>query len=97
LSSAIRAAFVYGSVATANDRSGSDIDLMVISDTLTFGDVFGALERVAKIVGRPINPNIYTAAEFTKRTRGQNAFVTRVLEQPKIWIIGGEDDLPHAA
>jgi predicted nucleotidyltransferase len=97
LSSAIRAAFVYGSVAKATDRSGSDIDLMVISDGLTYGEVFGALERVAKDIGRTVNPTVYTAAEFSKRSRGENAFVTRVLQQPKVWVIGSEDDLPVAA
>ena len=69
LSAAIRAAFVYGSVAKAADHSGSDIDLMVISDSLTYGEVFGALERAAKAVGRPLNPTVYTVAEFSKRTR----------------------------
>src|SRR5260221_4214099 len=47
LSSAIRVAFVYGSVAKATDQAASDIDLMIISDSLTYGDVFGALEPVA--------------------------------------------------
>ena len=37
-SAAIRAAFVYGSVAKATDQSASDIDLMVISDNLTYGE-----------------------------------------------------------
>jgi predicted nucleotidyltransferase len=97
LSSAIRAAFVYGSVAKATDRSGSDIDLMVISDVLTYGEVFGALERVAKDIGRTVNPTVYTAAEFSKRSRGENAFVKRVLQQPKVWVIGSEDALPVAA
>ena len=97
LSSAIRAAFVYGSVAQAADRSGSDIDLMVISDSLTYADLFGALERVAKRVGRQVNPTVYTVAEFSKRTREENAFMTRVLEQPKVWILGSEHDLPVAA
>ena len=97
LSAAIRAAFVYGSVAKAADHSGSDIDLMVISDSLTYGEVFGALERAAKAVGRPLNPTVYTVAEFSKRTREENAFVARVLEEPKVWIIGSEHDLPAAA
>src|SRR5260221_4583446 len=48
LSSGIRAAFVYGSVAKATDQSASDIDLMIITDSLTYGDVFGALERVTR-------------------------------------------------
>lgn len=97
LTPAIRAAFVYGSVAKATDQSGSDIDLLIISDSLTYGDVFAALERAASAVGRKVNPTVYTAAEFSKRVRAENAFVTRVLEQPKVWIIGSEHDLPVAA
>lgn len=97
LSPAIRAAFVYGSVAKAEDRSGSDIDLMIISDSLAYGEVFGALEQVAKSVGRPINPTVYTVAEFSRRSREENAFVTRLLQQPKVWVIGSEHDLPVAA
>ena len=97
LSSAIRAAFVYGSVAKATDHSASDIDLMIISDSLTYGQVFGRLERVTRAVGRKINPTVYTVAEFSKRAKTENAFVARVLEQPKLWVIGSEDDLPVAA
>jgi predicted nucleotidyltransferase len=96
LTPAIRAAFVYGSVAKTEDRSASDIDLMIISDSLTYGEVFGALERAAKSLGRPVNPTVYTEAEFSKRSREENAFVTRVMEQPKIWVIGSADDLPVA-
>jgi predicted nucleotidyltransferase len=96
LSKAIRAAFVYGSVAKATDQSASDIDLMIISDSLTYGEVFGALERVTRAVGRKVNPTVYTAAEFSKRARSENAFVTRVLEQPKIWVFGSDDDLTVA-
>ena len=97
LSSSIRAAFVYGSVAKATDRATSDIDLMIISDSLTYGEVFAVLERVSAPLGRQVNPTVYTAVEFAKRSRQESAFVTRVLEQPKVWIIGGEDDLPIAA
>ena len=58
LSAAIRAAFVYGSLAKAIDQSASDIDLMIISDSLTYGEVFGALERVTRAVGRKVNPTV---------------------------------------
>ena len=97
LSPAVQAAFVYGSVAKSTDQSASDIDLMIISDSLTYGEVFGALERVTRAVGRRVNPTVYTAAEFSKRARTENTFVTRVLEQPKLWVIGSDDDLPVAA
>ena len=61
------------------------------------GEVFGGLERVTRAVGRTINPTVYTVAEFSKRAKTQNAFVTRVLEQPKLWVIGSEDNLPVPA
>jgi hypothetical protein len=48
-------------------------------------------------VGRKVNPTVCTAAESSKRARTENAFVTRVLEQPKLWLIGSEDDLIVAA
>lgn len=97
VASSVRAAFVYGSVAKAADRANSDIDLMVVSDSLTYADIFRVLERVARMLGRNINPTVYTAAEFSKRARTENAFVTRVLAGPKIWVIGSDDDLPVAA
>ncbi len=97
LSASIRAAFVFGSAAKATDQSASDIDLMIVSDTLSYGDVFGALERVTPAVGRRVNPTVYTRAEFSKRARTENAFVTRVLEQPKLWVIGSDSDLPVAS
>lgn len=97
LSSAIRAAFVYGSVAKATDQSASDIDLMIISDSLTYGEVFAAVERIRRSAGRKVNPTVYTAREFSKRARAENAFVTRVLEQPRVWVIGSDNDLPVVA
>jgi len=93
LASRVIAAFVYGSVAKRRDTAASDIDLMVVSDGLTYADVFGALEPLAAKLGRTINPTVYSRRELAKRRKEDNAFVTRVLAQPKVWIIGGEDDL----
>jgi predicted nucleotidyltransferase len=88
----IAAAFVYGSVAKRNDTAQSDVDLMVVSDTLEYADLFGALEQAATALGRTINPTIYTRQEFAKRVKQKNAFLMRVLAQPKLWLIGGEDE-----
>jgi predicted nucleotidyltransferase len=97
VASDIRAAFVYGSVAKAADKAGSDIDLMVVSDKLSYGDVFGAVDKLSRTLGRNVNPTVYSAAEFSKRAKNENAFITRVLEGPKLWVIGTENDLPVAA
>lgn len=89
----IAAAFVYGSVAKRNDTAGSDIDLLVVSDSLSYADLFGVLEEAATRLGRTVNPSIYTRQELARRVKQKNAFVTRVLAQPKVWLIGGEDEL----
>ena len=88
----ISAAFVFGSVAKREDTASSDIDLMVISDTLTYSDVFSALAETEAQLGRPVNPTLYSPKEFRQRARGSQAFVKRVWSQPKIWLIGEERD-----
>ena len=86
----IRAAFVYGSIAKGQDTAASDIDLMVISDRVTDADLFGALEEATAQLGRKVAPTIYSSKELAKRVKQENAFVTRVLAQPKLWLIGDE-------
>lgn len=93
VSGRIHAAFVYGSIAKGHDSPRSDIDLMVISDDLAYPDLFKVLERASRRLGRPVNPTLYAPADFEKRVGTQNSFVVRVLKQPKIWLIGGEDDI----
>lgn len=89
----IRAAFVYGSVAKRQDTASSDIDLMLIADELTYGELFLSLDALSERLGRVVNPTICTLEDFQKRVRAGEAFITRVLQQPKIWLIGGEHEL----
>ena len=93
LAEVIEIAFVYGSVAKGLDTSNSDIDLMLISDSLDYGEVMAALDPLIEQLGRVINPTLYTHAELRKRIEAGNSFVTRVLAQPRIWLMGGEHDL----
>ena len=93
LASHIRAAFVFGSVAKKQDTSASDIDLMVVSDSLAYADLFTVLEPVHARLGRPVNPTVFSSQDVTKKRKDGNAFMKRVLEQPKIWLIGSENDL----
>jgi predicted nucleotidyltransferase len=89
----IRAAFVYGSIAKGQDTATSDIDLMVITDRLTYRELFVALEEASARLGRKIAPTIYSSKELSRRVKQDNAFVTRVLAQPKLWLIGDESAL----
>ena|SRR6266446_590986 len=93
VSRSIRVAFVYGSIPKGSDTAASDIDLMVISDRLTYPDLFSALEGASAQLGRKVAPTIYSPKELSKRMKQDNAFITRVLAQPKLWLIGDERDL----
>lgn len=90
----INAAFIYGSVAKHMDHAGSDVDVMIISETLTYADTHSALETATSRILRTVNPSLYSHAEFSRLLQDDNAFIRRVMEQPKLWIIGSEDDLP---
>lgn len=93
LAAQIHAAFVYGSIAKKQDSARSDIDLMLISDTLSFGDTYLTLAEASQRLGREVNPTIFTVQDFGRRRQEAGSFVARVLAQPKVWVIGGEDDI----
>lgn len=92
LTKQITAAFVYGSIAKQQDTAGSDIDLMLLSEKLSYSDLYLALENVSAQLGRTVNPTLLTEKDLSKRIKTGEAFITRVLAQPKIWVMGGEND-----
>ena len=89
----VRVAFVYGSIAKGTETAASDIDLMLVGKAISYSTLLAALLPAEQALGRPINPTPYTPAEFKKRLQEQHHFLTRVLEQPKLFLIGDEDDL----
>lgn len=91
----ISQAFVFGPMAKQQDTSASDIDVLLVSDTLGYGDVFAALEPASQTLRRPIKPAIYSATNFKARQLGDNAFINRVMQQPKIGLIGQEESPQH--
>jgi hypothetical protein len=89
----IRAAFVYGSVAKRTDTARSDIDLIVISDSLGYPDLFKALQGAEQVLARPVNPNVMTLAEWQAKRTQAGSFVARVAQRPRLFVIGTDDDL----
>lgn len=88
----ISVAFVYGSVASGTERRASDIDVMVIG-IASFEEIVGALHSSQEALRREINPNVYGLTEFKKKVRGKGSFLARVLDEPKLFILGKEHDL----
>jgi len=87
LLSQLNCAFIYGSVAQGTEHAGSDIDLMLVGDDMSYSEVMELLAPAEKQLGRTINPTLYTVAEFTDRKNSHQPFITRVIEQPKLWLM----------
>jgi predicted nucleotidyltransferase len=89
----IRAAFVYGSVAKATDTSKSDIDLMVLTDKLAYADIYKALQSAETVLHRPVNPNLMSLRDWQRKRAKDGSFVAKIARQPKIFVLGSENDL----
>lgn len=85
-------AFVYGSIAKGSEHAGSDIDLMLIGDGLSYAELMERLLPVEEQLGRTINPTLYTPDEWQARKAAGNSFVLRVAEQDKIELIGHDPE-----
>lgn len=86
-------AFIYGSVGKGNETASSDIDLLVVADSLAYADLMTIITPIEQTLSRPINPSIYTNQQIESKLKENNAFVTRVMEQPKIWVKGNDNDI----
>jgi len=92
----IRCAFVFGSIAAGTSGGQSDIDLMIIGD-VGLRKISELLSGVESRLGREINPMVLLPAEFAKRVREKDHFVTSVLKAEKLFVTGSEDDLDAMA
>ncbi len=95
LAKRIQAAFIYGSVAKGTDTANSDIDLMIVSDNISYPEVIKALTKAESEVRRAINPSVYSPISWRRKLAEDGGFVRRVVEQPRIFLIGSDDDLPE--
>jgi predicted nucleotidyltransferase len=90
------AAFVFGSMARADPGAASDVDVMVIG-SVTFAEVAHALHEVQATLGREVNPSVYTLAEWRAKLRAGHPFLSRVVAEPKVFLIGDEHEFAAMA
>lgn len=88
----VSAAFVFGSIASGSEQSDSDVDLMVIGRASP-AELALPLRRARELLGREINPTVYTSAEFARKRAGKDHFLISVLDKPKLFVLGNKDEL----
>jgi predicted nucleotidyltransferase len=89
----IHAAFVYGSRAKGTSTARSDIDLMVVSDSVTYPDLYQATQQVEATLARPVNPTVMTLRDWIAKRKAADSFVSRIARQHRLFVIGTPDDL----
>lgn len=92
LAERIEVAFVFGSMARGTESFGSDVDLMIIGK-ISFSEAVTALYNVQTIIGREINPRVYSRTEWKKLIKNKNAFIEEILSKQKLFIIGTVNDI----
>ncbi len=86
----IRFAFIFGSYAARELKSGSDIDFYVIGDP-DEDALDRAVEKVQAEASREINYHISSVAEFARKARS-STFIKNITAKP-LMVVGSEDDL----
>jgi len=92
----IEVAFVYGSIARGEERPASDVDLMIIGK-LKFSDAVLALSPAEESLRREVNPHVYSVREFRKKLDAKEPYLARVVQSPKIYLMGNDRDLGKLA
>jgi len=92
LADRISVAFVYGSIARGEERAESDIDLLIIGNA-ELEDVIARLGNSETSLRRPVNPTVYSPAEFRTKLTSGNHFLNSVVRGDKAFLIGDEDEL----
>lgn len=80
-------AFVYGSIAKGEDHAGSDVDVMLVGNELSYSDIMQLLESAETQLLRPVNPTIYSPSEFAERMADGQSFLTKVMSQPRLNLL----------
>lgn len=87
LAGKISFAFVFGSIVRGDESADSDVDLMVVGN-ITLDEILACLTPVERILGRSINPTVYSSKEFRARLSDGNHFLNSVMRGKKHVLIG---------
>lgn len=88
----IRIVFIYGSYAKNTENINSDIDLMIIGN-LSGRNASSILAPAKTELKREINFTVYSEQEFKSKVIRKDHFISTLMKEPKIYLIGNNDDL----
>ena len=88
----IEVAFIYGSFAKHEETGSSDIDLLIIGK-IDENRLLREINRLEKVLKREINYSIFRRDEFKHKMKDKDPFITDLVKNPKIFLVGDPNDL----
>jgi len=88
----IKSAFIFGSFAKGKEDSYSDIDLMIIGKP-DEDELISKISKLESKIGREINYHIFSSSDWKKKIQEKDSFLENILGQPKMFLIGNENEL----
>jgi predicted nucleotidyltransferase len=92
LAEKISVAFVFGSMASGKENTGSDVDMLIIGN-VSFAEVVKAVYGTQESLRREVNPKVFSQEEWMHMLEINDSFIKEVLSKPKLFIVGGENEL----
>ena len=96
LADRIAVAFVFGSMATGAQHAGSDVDIFIIG-RVSLLDVVKALAQAQERLAREMNPVVMSKKKFLDAQKTNERFVRRILDEPKLFVVGDANVLEELA
>ena len=93
LRKSLNVAFVYGKTAREQEATPDAVELLLIGENTTYGELLSRMPVAERLLRRKINPNLYSLPDFKRRVREQQGFILNVLEERKMFVLGDETDL----
>jgi predicted nucleotidyltransferase len=88
----IECSFIFGSFARNAEDSFSDVDLMIIG-TPNEDHLIEKISLLESEIRREINYSIFSLQDFQKGLKKKEVFLQDLVEKPKIFVIGNQNDL----
>jgi hypothetical protein len=63
----------------------------------SFADLARALAPAHEALGREVNPTVMAPGDFARKLAAGDGFARSVVQGPRIWLIGDEDDFAEPA
>ena len=83
----VKFAFIYGSYAKGQETADSDVDLFIVG-SVNLDLLDSMLGEVEQKLGRTINYILYDFREFKEKVSSGDGFVTDVLANDKVMLMG---------